>query len=52
MSMVIVTHVVSSIKRIADRCIFLDHGQVLFSGTLQEAERSGIEKIERFFREG
>ncbi len=52
MSMVIVTHVVSSIKRIADRCIFLDRGEVLFSGSLREAEDSGIEKIERFFREG
>ncbi len=52
MSMVIVTHVVASIKRIADRCIFMDQGEVLFSGTLKEAESSGIEKIERFFREG
>jgi len=25
---------------------------VLFSGTVQEAEDSGVEKIERFFREG
>ncbi|HNW59896.1 MAG TPA: ATP-binding cassette domain-containing protein [bacterium] len=52
MSMVIVTHVVASIKRIADRCVFLDRGEVLFSGTVQEAEDSGVEKIERFFREG
>jgi phospholipid/cholesterol/gamma-HCH transport system ATP-binding protein len=52
MSMVIVTHVVPSIKRIADRCIFMDRGEVLFAGTLHEAEHSGIEKIERFFQEG
>ncbi|HNS73691.1 MAG TPA: ABC transporter ATP-binding protein, partial [bacterium] len=52
MSMVIVTHVVASIKRIADRCLFMDQGEVLFAGTLKEAESSGIEKIERFFREG
>lgn len=52
MSMVIVTHVVPSIRRIADRCIFLDQGQVLFSGTVQEAEGSGVELIEKFFKEG
>lgn len=52
MSMVIVTHVVPSIRRIADRCIFLDQGQVLFSGTVREAEGSGVELIEKFFKEG
>ncbi len=52
MSMVIVTHVVPSIKRIADRCIFMDQGEVLFAGTLQETESSGVEKIEHFFKEG
>ncbi len=52
MSMVIVTHVVPSIERIADRCIFLDEGVVLFDGTLKEAKSCGEEKIERFFKEG
>ena len=52
MSMVIVTHAVPSIKRIADRCIFMDQGEVLFSGTVKEAQDSGVEKIEHFFKEG
>ncbi len=52
MSMVIVTHVVPSIERIADRCIFLHEGVVLFDGTLKEAKTCGEEKIERFFKEG
>ncbi|MBN2354609.1 ATP-binding cassette domain-containing protein [candidate division KSB1 bacterium] len=52
MTMVIVTHVVPSILRIADKAIFMDKGQVLFSGTLEECRSTGIEKIDRFFAEG
>ena len=52
MSIVIVTHVVSSIKRIADHIIYLDAGEVLFSGTIAEARSSGIKKIDDFFSKG
>ena len=52
MTIVIVTHELASIHRIADRVIYLDTGKVLFSGTLPEAKASGIEKIVEFFDTG
>ena len=52
MSIIIVTHELASIHRIADRIIFLDNGKVLFTGTLQEAKTSQIPEVETFFRVG
>ena len=52
MTIVIVTHELASIHRIADRIIFLDEGKVLFSGTLQQAKKSVIPEVETFFRVG
>ncbi|MFO7896275.1 MAG: ATP-binding cassette domain-containing protein [Candidatus Cloacimonadales bacterium] len=52
MSIVIVTHELASIHRIADKIIFLDQGKMLFYGTLQDAKKSGIEQIETFFEAG
>jgi len=52
MSIVIVTHELASIHRIADKIIFLDEGKMLFNGSLAEAKKSGIEKIETFFEAG
>jgi phospholipid/cholesterol/gamma-HCH transport system ATP-binding protein len=52
MTIVIVTHELASIHRIADRIIFLDAGEVLFYGTLHEAKKSGIKVVERFFEVG
>ena len=52
MTVVVISHVVSSIRRIADRVVYLDAGRVLFSGTLKEARKSGIEEIESFFKKG
>ena len=52
MTIVIVTHELASIHRIADRIIFLDNGKVLFQGTLQEAKISGIPEIITFFEVG
>ena len=52
MSIVIVTHELASIHRIADRIIFLDNGKMLFNGTLEEAKKSGIKEIEDFFEAG
>jgi len=49
MTIIIVTHELASIHRIADRIIFLDKGRVLFQGTLQEAKISGIPEITTFF---
>jgi len=48
-SIILVTHEVSSIKRLADRIIYLDKGKVLFEGPLQEALSCGISQIVEFF---
>jgi phospholipid/cholesterol/gamma-HCH transport system ATP-binding protein len=52
MSVVIITHEVSSILRIADRIIFVDGGAVIFQGTLKEALDSKIKQVEHFFQKG
>lgn len=49
MTIIVVTHELSSIHRIADKIIFLDEGKMLFSGTLEAAKQSGIEAIDTFF---
>jgi phospholipid/cholesterol/gamma-HCH transport system ATP-binding protein len=48
-TLVIVTHELESIKRIADRIIYLQKGKNIFVGTLQEAKAEKIEEINRFF---
>jgi ABC-type transport system involved in resistance to organic solvents, ATPase component len=52
MTIVIVTHELASIHRIADRIIFLDKGRVLFCGPLSEALNCGIREVEHFFQIG
>ncbi len=52
MTIVIVTHELASIHRIADRIIFIDRGRVLFQGTLQEAKVSQVPEITTFFEVG
>ena len=49
MTMVIVTHELASIQRIADRIIFLEQGKVLFHGTFEDARTSPISEIQQFF---
>jgi phospholipid/cholesterol/gamma-HCH transport system ATP-binding protein len=51
-SIVIITHEVSSILRIADRIVFLDQGKVVFQGTLNEALKNNIEQVYQFFDMG
>lgn len=52
MTIVIVTHELASIHRIADRIIFLDNGKLLFNGTLEEAKRTEIPEVKTFFEVG
>jgi len=52
MTMVIVSHEVVSIERIADRVVFIDKGEVLFEGTLKDAKKSGIQEIDEFLNKG
>jgi len=52
MSIVIVTHELASIHRIADRIIFLDNGKLLFNGTLEEAKKTDVHEVRNFFEVG
>jgi phospholipid/cholesterol/gamma-HCH transport system ATP-binding protein len=52
MTIVIVTHELASIHRIADKIIFLDSGTMLFYGTLDEAKTAKIPQIDHFFEVG
>lgn len=49
MTIVMVTHEVSSILRIADRIVYLEGGKVLFEGSLKDALNSGKESVKNFF---
>jgi len=49
MTLIIVTHELSSIRRVADKIIYLDKGKVLFSGKLDEALESDIPELQKFF---
>jgi phospholipid/cholesterol/gamma-HCH transport system ATP-binding protein len=49
MTLVLVTHELASIRRIADRIIFLENGQVLFYGKFEDALSSDIPAIRDFF---
>ncbi len=48
-TLVIVTHELASIKRIADRVLYLQKGKNIFIGTLEEAKTESIDEIDRFF---
>lgn len=52
MTIVVVTHELSSIHRIANRLTFLFDGKVIFLGTLQEAKLSDIIQVQEFFEKG
>jgi phospholipid/cholesterol/gamma-HCH transport system ATP-binding protein len=49
MSIVVVTHELESIRRIAKRIVYLHKGKVLFEGTLDDALSSDIHQIQEFF---
>jgi len=49
MTLVLVTHELASIQRIADRVIFMDQGKILFQGKLQQAKHSSLPAIQQFF---
>jgi phospholipid/cholesterol/gamma-HCH transport system ATP-binding protein len=51
-TMVIVTHELASIYRIADRIAFLHQGRLLFTGTVAQALKSRIPEISQFFSSG
>ena len=49
MTLVVVTHELGSIKRIADRILFLHEGKAVFYGKLSDALKSNIEPVQKFF---
>ncbi len=51
-TVVMITHEVSSILRIADRIVFLEEGMVIFEGTLSDALKLKIPSIKEFFTKG
>jgi len=48
-TVIIVTHELDSIRRVADRILMLDGGQVVFTGTVEEAEHSSVSRTRQFF---
>jgi phospholipid/cholesterol/gamma-HCH transport system ATP-binding protein len=48
MTLVVVSHELDSIRRIADRIVFVHEGTVLFEGTLEEAEEASIPALRAF----
>lgn len=50
MTIVLVTHEIPSIMRLADRIIFLHEGGVAFEGGLGEALQAGIPEVDQFFK--
>jgi phospholipid/cholesterol/gamma-HCH transport system ATP-binding protein len=49
MTIVMVTHEVSSIMRIADNIVFIHQGRVAYEGSLQNALKNKVEVVEEFF---
>jgi len=49
LTFVIVTHELDSIREIADRILMLDRGKVIFTGTLNDAENTDVERVRQFF---
>ena len=52
MTIVVVTHELASIQRLADRIFFIDNGALIFSGTPAEAQKAGLDTIDHFFEAG
>jgi phospholipid/cholesterol/gamma-HCH transport system ATP-binding protein len=52
MTVVMITHEVTSILRVADRIVFLEDGTIIFEGPLQKALASSIPAMKEFFSRG
>ncbi|MDP8228606.1 MAG: ATP-binding cassette domain-containing protein [Candidatus Electryoneaceae bacterium] len=52
LTIVVVTHEIASIKRIADRIAYLEKGQLIFIGTLPEALSTDMKSVRSFFEIG
>lgn len=52
MTIVIISHDLTSIRRVADQIFFLHSGRIIFRGTVEEAERSPLAELARYFEAG
>jgi phospholipid/cholesterol/gamma-HCH transport system ATP-binding protein len=52
MTVVMVTHEVSSVLRIADKILFVENGIIAFDGSLREARESDLPSLNDFFTVG
>jgi len=52
MTVLMVTHEVSSILRIADKILFVDNGVIAFEGSLSDARKSEMKALKDFFTVG
>ncbi|MGQ1890789.1 ABC transporter ATP-binding protein [Thermophagus sp. OGC60D27] len=52
MTVLMVTHEVTSILRIADKVVFVDNGIIAYEGALKDAQNSQIPALSAFFRVG
>lgn len=48
-TMIIISHDIASVRRIADRVFFLHEGRILFEGSVDEAESSDITEVADYF---
>jgi len=51
-TVVLVTHEISTILRIADHVIFVDEGKIVFQGSVEKATSSQINTVREFFSRG
>ena len=49
MTMIVVTHEIGFAAEVADRMIFMDHGQIIESGTPEYLMNSGNQRVREFF---
>ncbi len=49
---VVVTHDIPLVIRVAERVVFLENGQFVFSGTVAEARDHGPDSVREFFQAG
>ena len=48
-SILMITHDVSSILRVADRIVYIDEGVVVFEGSIKQALNTKVESVQNFF---
>jgi phospholipid/cholesterol/gamma-HCH transport system ATP-binding protein len=50
LTLIVITHELSSIRTVADRALMLDQGDIIFLGTLEEVAESPHPRVRQFFQ--